>query len=70
MTDRYEHLQDTPSDLWVVRHNLFTRSPVVDAYVDVNGTTQKMLPKAVVPVSLTECHIEWSIPRTGTAGVA
>ena len=66
---RYEHVQDTPSDLWIVRHNLYTRAPIVDTFVIIDGQVQKILPKAVKPVSLTECHIEWSSPRIGKAGV-
>jgi hypothetical protein len=70
MSVRYEHQQLEPASTWIVRHNLFTRAPVVDAYVEIDGVVQKILPKAVKPVSLTECHIEWSVPRAGRAGVA
>ena len=69
MSDRYQHTQDTPATLWEVRHNLFTRAPIVDAIVIVDGQMQKMMPKAVKIISNTECHIEWSVPRAGQAGV-
>lgn len=69
MTERYEHIQDTPESVWTVRHNLFTRSPVVEVFVDLGGALQKMLPKAVIVVSNIECRIEWSVPRTGRVGV-
>lgn len=69
MSDRYQHIQETPSDLWVVQHNLFTRAPIVDAYVDLDNQLQKMLPKEVVVIDQTQCHIVWSVPRTGRAGV-
>lgn len=69
MTARYEHVQETPEAIWTVRHNLFTRSPVVDVFVDFDGVLQKMMPKAIVVVSALECRIEWSVPRTGRVGV-
>lgn len=69
MTDRYEHVQAEPSNLWIVRHNLYTRAPVVDAFIEVDGKIQKMLPKTVIAVSDVELHIEWSVPRSGKAGV-
>jgi hypothetical protein len=69
MTDRYQHTQVEPSSLWIVRHNLYTRAPVVDAFIEVDGKINKMLPKAVIVASDMELHIEWSVPRSGTAGV-
>lgn len=69
MTDRYEHVQAEPSSLWTVRHNLYTRAPVVDAFIEIDGKIQKMLPKAVVVVSDVVLQIEWSVPRSGKAGV-
>lgn len=69
MTERYQHNQVEPSSLWTVRHNLYTRAPVVDAFIEIDGKIQKMLPKAVVVISDAELHIEWSVPRSGKAGV-
>lgn len=69
MTDRYEHVQTEPSSLWIVRHNLYTRAPVVDAFIEIDDKIQKILPKTVVVVSDMELHLEWSVPRSGKAGV-
>lgn len=66
---RYEHTQDSPATTWIVRHNLYTRSPIVEAFVEVNGVMQKILPSQVKIISNLECHILWTSPRIGTAGV-
>lgn len=70
MTSRHEHDQPTPSLVWEVQHNLFTRAPVVDTWVVINGQLQKILPKAVKIIDQNKCNIEWSVPRAGKAGVA
>lgn len=69
MSGRYEHQQPTPANPWVIRHNLFTRAPIVDCWVSLNGVEEKILPKAVKVISPSECHVEWSVPRAGRAGV-
>ncbi|MNQ37447.1 hypothetical protein D3C85_509880 [compost metagenome] len=69
MTTRYQHTQVEPSSVWVVRHNLYTRAPIVDAFIEIAGVIQKIQPKAVKVISDMEIHIEWSVPRTGKAGV-
>lgn len=69
MSGRYQHEQAVPSSLWVIGHNLFTRAPIVDCWVTLNGVEEKILPKAVKVISPTECHVEWSVPRAGRAGV-
>lgn len=67
---RHTHEQDTPATVWEIRHNLYTRTPVVDCYVEVDGVLQKVLPLEVRSITLTECHVHWSTPRSGKAGVA
>lgn len=69
MSGRYQHEQPTPSDVWVIQHNLSTRAPIVDAHVDYDGVQQKMLPKEVRAIDLNTCHLIWSVSRTGRAGV-
>lgn len=68
--DRYEHVQTEPSSLWVVEHPLYTRAPVLDVFVDINGELQKMMPNEVKVINLTTIHIKWTLPRTGKVGVA
>lgn len=70
MTNRHEHDQPTPSQVWEVHHNLFTRAPVVDAWVEIEGQMQKIQPMAVKVIDQNQCNIEWSVPRAGKAGVA
>lgn len=70
MTNRHEHDQPTPAQVWEVHHNLFTRSPVVDAWVEIEGQMQKIQPMAVKVIDQNQCNIEWSTPRAGKAGVA
>lgn len=66
---RYEHIQNSPADTWIVRHNLYTQSPIVDVFVEVDGVLQKILPKQVKVIDQLECHIVWSTPRAGKAGI-
>jgi len=70
MSGRYQHEQPTPSDLWVIQLQSFhSRSDHLTLYVDYDGSQQKMLPKEVRAIDLNTCHLVWSVPRTGRAGV-
>lgn len=66
---RYVHEQLTPASVWVVEHNLVTRAPILDAFVEIDGVNQRLQPKAVKMVDLNTVHVEWSVPRTGKVGV-
>lgn len=41
----------------------------MDTWVEIEGEVQKILPKAVKIIDQNECHVEWSTPRIGKAGV-
>lgn len=69
MSQRYEHQQTTPALTWVIEHRLYTRAPIIDAFIEINGKVQKVLPQAVRIVSDTVCELTWSVPRAGKAGV-
>lgn len=69
MSGRYEHTQSEPARIWEIKHNLSTRAPIVETFVEIDGQTQKILPMSVTAISPNECHIAWSVPRTGKAGV-
>lgn len=62
-------VQDVPSQVWTIQHNLYTRAPITDAYVDLDGVLVKMLPMNVRAVDLKTLEITWSTPRTGTVRV-
>lgn len=67
--DIFVHEQTTPLKVWIIQHNLFTRAPIVDTYVDFEGVQQKMIPQSVKSVDLNTLEIVWSMPRTGTARI-
>lgn len=56
--------------VWVVEHNLYTRTPVIDCWVDFDGTLEKVLPKEVRSIDLSTCEVHWTAPRTGEVRVA
>lgn len=65
----YSHTQDTPATSWVIAHNIGTNAPIVDCFVDVEGTPTKIIPSDVVVTSDKVVTIEFSTPQTGTAYV-
>ena len=65
---QYRHVQDVASMTWSISHKLNTY-PVVDVYVTVDGTVQKVLPMSITyndPMTVT---VTFSEPRTGLATV-
>jgi hypothetical protein len=65
----YKHVQTDPSDTWVIEHNLFGY-PVIDAFVDVDGTIQKVMPASVTYTSNKICTLVFAVPRAGFAVVS
>lgn len=64
----YQHVQDTPSDVWTINHNL-KDYPIVDVYTLFEGSLQRILPTSVTYVSHDTCTLTFSSPRTGYATV-
>ena len=68
-TEMFQFEQSTPSDTWVLVHNL-KDYPIVDVYVMHEGELQKMLPNEVVYTDLDTCTILFTQPYSGYATVA
>ncbi len=66
----YEHLQTTPSDVWVIVHNLGIKAPIVDCWIDISGDIVKLIPDKIVFIDVNTCNVEFDVPRIGTAIVA
>ena len=62
------HTQDTPATVWTITHNLQTY-PIVDVYVDVGGTVEKIIPMSVTYVTANACEVEFSAPVAGFATI-
>lgn len=60
--DTYEHLQNSPTDVWVVNHN-FGRNPTV-SIVDSAG---REVEADVLHTSLNQVQVSFNLPATGKA---
>lgn len=69
MSQPYHHIQIEPQKVWVVNHNLHTRTPIVDAIVFDGQDLVKAQPQVVKMVDMNRLELHWSYPRTGRAGV-
>lgn len=65
----HNHTQETAATEWVIKHNLGTRAPVIDVFVDHEGTTQKIIPHKVEVVDNTTVKVVFTSPRSGMAAV-
>lgn len=63
----FEHQQVTPSDTWVINHDL-NRVPVVDVYIDVSGLLTRILP-SITYDGTASVTITFSEPQTGIAAL-
>lgn len=66
----YEFVQASPSTSWVITHKLGITTPVVDCWVDINGTMTKILPQTVTATSNSVVTITFSVAYAGRALVA
>lgn len=62
------HAQTTPSDTWTIVHNI-PGLPVIDVYVDVGGTKQKILADSVAYVDQNTCVVGFTTPISGIAAI-
>lgn len=65
----YQHNQDTPASTWVVPHKLGVY-PIVDVFIDDNGTMKKILPLSVEYTDAGTLTITFSSAQAGIAMVA
>lgn len=66
---RHEHTQSEGSKLWRVVHNLVTRCPVMDTFIEIEGSLHKVMPNKVVVIDHNTVEIHWTRPLTGKVGV-
>lgn len=67
----YKHTQTVPSSVWTIVHNSAYSGtkgiPVVDAFIDVNGTLTKIIPAIVEMVDSTTVRLTFSSNHVGEA---
>ena len=67
----YKHVQTVPATVWTIAHNTAysgsAGTPIVDVFVDVNGTLTKIIPAIVEMVDNTTVRLTFSSNHTGTA---
>ncbi len=63
----HKHIQSSNSTTWVITHNLNTTAPVVDCWVDDNGSLSKIIPLSVVATSSIICTINFTVAKSGEA---
>lgn len=59
------HEQVEPSAVWTVKHNLWTRTPVLDTMILVDGRLTKVMPNKVVAEDPDTVELHWSYPVAG-----
>lgn len=64
----YRHVQDTPSDLWQLTHNLGMH-PIIEVYTLDGGDLLKLIPRRITYVDDNNAELEFSFPITGFATV-
>jgi hypothetical protein len=65
----FEHTQETASDTWVISH-LLDIYPVIDVYVNISSTLQKIIPLNVEYTDANTCTVTFSTAYTGLATLA
>lgn len=65
----HNHKQETAATEWTIKHNLGTRAPVVDVFIDHEGTTQKIIPHKVEVVDDVTVKVVFTTARSGVAAV-
>ena len=65
----HNHEQDVAATTWTIVHNLGTYAPVIDVYIDINGSRSKILPKEVNVIDNTTVQVVFSEARAGSAAV-
>jgi hypothetical protein len=63
----FVHEQQVASDTWTIQHNLGTRAPIVDTWIDLDGSVVKVMPESVAFSDVNTCVVYFNSPRTGTA---
>jgi hypothetical protein len=70
LQDAVHFNQVAPSTSWVIVHDLNTKVPIVDCWIDNNGEQTKIIPSNVVGTDLNTCTITFTSARSGSAVVS
>jgi len=70
MVRTHRHTESVASTSWVITHNLNTITPLVDVWVDIAGTTTKILPQTVAATSASVVTLTFSTAYAGEAVIA
>jgi hypothetical protein len=62
----YQYIQDAPSDVWSINHNLGVY-PVVDVVVNYQGSVTKIIPQDIVVIDVNNIEIRFTTPYSGQA---
>lgn len=65
----YRYTQVTPSTTWVINHKLGLNNPIVDVFVDVNGTLTRILPLTAVVTDENNITLTFTNAIAGSAEV-
>lgn len=65
----FQHVQADPSMEWVIEH-WQGGYPIVDVYVEVDGSIAKIIPASVTYNNPNQVTVGFTIPRSGFAAVA
>ena len=64
----FNFTQDTPSDTWVIVHNLnIATGPVTDVSVYLEGTLTKIIPFEIFVNNPNQITVSFTVPYTGVA---
>lgn len=63
----YNYTQSTPSSTWGIVHNLNLECPVVDVFVNVDGTLEKIIPESVQVSDVNTVTITFTTDYAGVA---
>jgi len=67
----YRYVQASPSASWAIEHGLGGNGsagvPVIDVFVDYEGSLQKIIPNTVTMVDANNVLIEFTTPYSGYA---
>jgi hypothetical protein len=67
----FRFVQADPATTWVIQHNLAVNGgngiPIVDVYVTIGGSTQKVIPNSTTMNSPNQVTLVFNQPQVGEA---
>lgn len=69
LAQKYNHVQDTPSDTWTIVHG-FGGYPIVDVFINIDGAVQKVIPLGIIYIDSATCTVTFTSPQSGYASVS